>query len=137
MAFNSRFDGLDLTPAFIFPENQSYGNHHPFRTSDNPLAEPRQPVSLPNFYCVAVWGCAHYPLQNIWTAHDIIAFDQAGPSQPSVEHQRDPLDAGYASSSLSPAFDMFRAGVLVPYTASHGPLDEISGGPGTRLEVCG
>lgn len=135
MAFNSQYDGLNLTPAFTFPEGHLYENDHYFTTSEDPLAQPRQPVSLPNFYCLGVCGRAPYPLQNLWTPQDMIAFMQAGPSRPSVEHQEGPVTE-YASSSLSPAFDIW-ADMPAPYTTSQGPLNEISEGLGTGLEVCG
>ncbi|OJT06410.1 hypothetical protein TRAPUB_2685 [Trametes pubescens] len=104
MAFSNRFDGLDLTPAFTFPEQQTYGDsNHPFRISDDALAEPRQP--------------------NLWTTRDMMSFDQAGPSQLPAEDRRfpAPLDDVYASSSFSPAFGLFWGDDSMPYTASSGP----------------
>lgn len=135
MAFNSQYDGINLTPAFTFPEDHSYGNDHSFMTSEDPLAQPHQPVSLPNFYCLGVCGRVPYPLQNLWTPQDMIAFVQAGPSRAPVEHEEGPV-AEYASSSLSPTFDIW-ADMPAPYTTSQGPLNEISEGLDTGLEVCG
>lgn len=139
MAFNSQYDGLNLTPAFTFPEDHSYANEHSVVTSEDLLAQPHQSVSLPNFYCIGVAGRAHHSLQNLWTPQGIIAFAKAGPSRFSVEHQRDPLADWYASSSFPPAFDTSSTDSDVPasYTTLHGTLNEISGDPRTRLEVCG
>lgn len=61
MAFNSQYDGLNLTPAFTFPEDHSFGNDHSFMTSEDPLAQPRQPVILPNFYRMGVVGTCSLP----------------------------------------------------------------------------
>lgn len=135
MAFNSQYDRLNLTPAFTFPEDHSFGNDHSFMTSEDPLAQPRQPVSLSNFYCLGVCGRAPYPLQNLWTTQDVISFMQAGPSRAPVEHEEGPV-AEYASRSLFPSFDIW-ADMPAPYTTSQGPLNEMSEGLGTGLEVRG
>lgn len=93
--------------------------------------------SLPSFYHISVLGRAQYSLQNLWKPQDIIAFDQAGPSRPPVEHQRDPLADWHASSSFSPTTDMFSTDMPASYTTLQRPLDEIFGVPDTRSEVCG
>ncbi|KAL1938873.1 hypothetical protein VTO73DRAFT_11253 [Trametes versicolor] len=112
MAFNSQYDGLNLTPAFTFPEDHSFGNDHSFMTSEDPLAQPRQP--------------------NLWTTQDVISFMQAGPSRAPVEHEEGPVTE-YTSNSLSPTFDIW-ADMPAPYTTSQGPLNETSEGLGMGLE---
>ncbi|OJT06398.1 hypothetical protein TRAPUB_2744 [Trametes pubescens] len=47
MAFNNRFDGLDLTPRFTFPEYQADANSNvPVTASQDSVAQPRQPDPL-------------------------------------------------------------------------------------------
>ncbi|KAL1938881.1 hypothetical protein VTO73DRAFT_11261 [Trametes versicolor] len=86
MAFNTQFGGLDLSPAFIFPESQSYGNvEYPLNPVEEPL--PWQPY-------------------NRWVFPSAIVEDHPGASQLPAEGRRGPLDEVYASSSLSPASNL-------------------------------
>lgn len=60
MEFNYGFDGLDFLPSLTFSGHQSLGNvnHRPF---EDPLATPRQSVSLRTFSCMGVWGKCSLP----------------------------------------------------------------------------
>lgn len=137
MSLNSHFDGLNVAPTFTVPAQQTYGSSsHTLATSEDPQALPRQLVSVGSFR-IGVRGRAQRSRQNEWTSLDMLAFDQAGPSQLSVQDPRHPLGDEHMSSFLSLAVDMSGDTYPANYAVSSGPSDEAAWGAEMELEVCG
>ncbi|KAL1938866.1 hypothetical protein VTO73DRAFT_11246 [Trametes versicolor] len=115
MSFNNHFDTLNVAPTFTFPAQQVYETSADTpRTSEDVQALPRQ--------------------LNEWTSLDMLAFDQAGPSQLPVEDRRYPLGDEHMSSFLSLAVDMSVGDYPATYAVSSGPSDEAAWGAEMELE---
>lgn len=136
MAFNTQFDGLNLSPAFIFPESQSYGSiNYPLNPVEEPL--PWQPVRLRRSYSMDLSDHAHCSQYNRWVFPSAMVGDQSGASQLPAEGRRGPLDEVYASSSLSPAEALLLGDNPFPSTTFAGSSSSIAQNNHPDTEVCG
>lgn len=136
MAFNTQFGGLVLSPAFIFPESQSYGNvEYPLNPVEEPL--PWQPVSLRRSRCMDLSDHAHCSQYNRWVFPSAIVEDYPGASQLPAEGRRGPLDEVYASSSLSPASNLLLGDNPSPLATFAGSSSSMAQNNHAGPEVCG
>lgn len=138
MAFNTQFDGLHLSPAFIFPESQSYGSiNYPLNPVEEPL--PWQPVSLRRSQYMDLSDHAHCSQYNRWVFPSAIVEDYPGASQLPAEGRRGPLDEVYASSSLpsSPASDLLLGDNPSPLATFAGSSSSMAQNNHADREVCG